>query len=103
LAPQWRPLLYFLVGAGFFAPFFLLLWGPTKNSRIVVAIACGLIFASRAADKFWQVLPVYSMDAPAIWLDLAALAALGALMALLFAWALRRSLASHPIWTGDDA
>src|SRR5579884_1172968 len=51
--------------------------------------AMRLILISRIADKWWLVLPEFRKGAGPFWLDAAAIVALGGLMVLLFAWAMR--------------
>ena len=79
----WRPTLVAAVGLGFVLPFFMLLWGPCKRSRRVVATICVLILLSRIADTWWLVLPEFHPGAP-FWLDAGTVLALGGLMLLLF-------------------
>ena len=71
------------IGFGFIAPFFVLIWRPSKRSRGIVAAICSLIIISRVADKWWLVLPVFAHPGP-FWLDVAAILALGGAMVLLF-------------------
>ena len=47
-----------------------------------VATVCLLILMSRIADKWWQVLPEFQ-NSGALWVDVAAILALGGLMLLL--------------------
>ena len=83
----WQAALYVSAGLGFFVPFFTLLLAPAKRSRGTVAAICVLFLVSRAAEKWWLVLPEYSHAGP-FWLDVAAVLALGGLIVLLFFWAL---------------
>ncbi|HZT89106.1 MAG TPA: hypothetical protein VFA12_14120 [Stellaceae bacterium] len=89
LVPVWKPAIYVSAACGFVIPFLVLLWAPGKRSRAAVAIVCGLILISRIADKWWLVLPEFRKGAGPFWLDAAAIVALGGLMVLLFAWAMR--------------
>jgi hypothetical protein len=73
---------------GFFLPFFALLTEPGKRNRGIVATVSLLILISRVADKWWQVLPEFQ-NSSALWVDIAAIFALGGLMLLLFFWWLR--------------
>lgn len=97
----WRAALSISIGFGFIAPFFVLIWRPSKRSRGIVAIICVLIILSRVADKWWLVLPVFAHAGP-FWLDAAAILALGGTMVLLFGSALhygpRLSLGGWPNW-----
>ena len=101
IARVWKAALCVSIGFGFIAPFFVLMWRPAKRSRSVVAAICCLIALSRVADKWWLVLPEFPHAGP-FWLDVAAIAALGGPMVLIFAWAIRRpsllSPGSWPIW-----
>ncbi len=80
--------MYIWIGFGFIIPFFVLLWRPSKRNRAVVATICGLLVLSRVADIWWLVLPEFPQAGP-FWLDVAAIAALGGAMVLIFAWAMR--------------
>jgi hypothetical protein len=97
----WRAASSISIGFGFIAPFFVLIWRPSKRSRGVVAVICLLIIISRLADKWWLVLPVFAHPGP-FWLDVAAIFALGGLMVLLFGSALRYgprlSPGGWPMW-----
>jgi hypothetical protein len=79
----WQPTLIIAAGLGFVVPFFVLLWGPCKRSRGVVAIVCLLILVSRVADTWWLVLPEFPRAGP-FWLDAGTVLLLGGLMLLLF-------------------
>lgn len=83
IKPVWQAALYISVGFGFFVPFFVLLWRPSKRSRAIVASICALILLSRIADKWWLVIPELHHAAP-VWLYVAAMLALGGLMLLAF-------------------
>ena len=100
IAGVWKAALYVSIGFGFILPFFVLLWRPSKRSRGVVVTICILLVVSRVADKWWLVMPEFA-HAPPFWLALAAIAALGGPMILLFAAAQRyRSWfnAGWPMW-----
>jgi hypothetical protein len=83
ITTPWARALSIAVGFGFFVPFFALLTQPGKRSRGVVATVCFLILISRVADKWWLVLPEFAKTGP-LWLDAAAIFALGGLMMLLY-------------------
>ena len=89
---------------GFVVPFFVLLWAPSKRNRAAVAIVCVCILISRLANTWLLVMPEFSAPTP-FWLDLAAILALGGVMALLFAFGLRYTRrpgpAVAPLWTAD--
>jgi hypothetical protein len=101
IAGIWKAALYVSVGFGFVAPFFVLIWRPSKRSRGVVATICFLIVIGQVAEKWWLVLPEFVHAGP-FWLDAAAILALGGAMALLFAWATRYghllSPGGWPLW-----
>jgi hypothetical protein len=84
----WKPAIDVSTGLGLVIPFWLLLWGPSKRNRAVVAAACGCILLGRIADAWLLVLPEFKTSSP-LWLDFAAMAALGGAMVLMFAWSLR--------------
>jgi hypothetical protein len=88
ITTPWTRALFVSAGFGFFVPFFALLTHPGKRSRGVVATVCSLMLISRIADKWWLVLPEFRQAGP-VWLDAAAILALGGLMLLPFFWALR--------------
>ncbi|HUH86019.1 MAG TPA: hypothetical protein VLX85_15525 [Stellaceae bacterium] len=76
-----------LAVTGFVAPFLLLLSRPAKSSRLAVATAAALVFASGLVDAWWMVLPEFPGRNLA-WLDAAAVLALGAVMLVVFVWSL---------------
>jgi hypothetical protein len=84
----WARALFISVGLGFIIPFFALLTQPGKRSRTVVATVCALILISRVAQAWWLVLPEFENTGP-LWLEVAAIFALGGLILLLFLWAWR--------------
>jgi hypothetical protein len=86
---EWRPALFVAIALGFIIPFLVLLWRPTKRSRVVLAIISFLILVGHGAAKWWLVLPMFG-DPPPFWLDVAATVALGSLMLLMFLGAMRR-------------
>jgi hypothetical protein len=88
LAPDWKPAIYVAAALGFVVPFLVLLWAPSKHHRGVVASVCLMILVSRVAEAWWLVLPQFSSAGP-FWIDVAAILALGGLVALPFVWALR--------------
>jgi hypothetical protein len=81
----WAPAIFVSVVLGFFVPFFALISGPGKRSRVVVAGVCLLILVSRLADKWSLVLPEFR-QAGLFWLDVSAVLALGGLLLLFFWW-----------------
>lgn len=88
LAGGWRGAIYAVAGAGFFIPFLTLVWTPTKRRRAVVAGIALLILIAHLVYDWWLILP----DMRAIrfgWIDVAAVAALGGLLMLLFLFRLR--------------
>jgi hypothetical protein len=94
----WRAALYVWIAFGFVVPFFVLLWRPAKRSRAVVATISVLIALGQVAEKWWFVIPEFS-DAGPFWLDVAAIAALGGAMILLFVWGARLGHPAGPgIW-----
>jgi hypothetical protein len=105
LNSAWKPAIYVSAALGFAVPFFTLLWGPSKRNRTVVAIACVSILLSRLANTWFLVLPEFKQGTP-FWLDVAAMLAIGGMIALLFAWALprrHRAAAPSPAWSADHA
>ena len=105
LESEWHPALYVSAGLGFVVPFFVLLWAPSKRRRAVVATICVFIPISRLANTWLLVLPEFD-GGTSIWLDVAAVLALGGAMLLLFACALRalpRIAARVQAWRVDHA
>ncbi|MBV8889158.1 MAG: hypothetical protein JO305_05760 [Alphaproteobacteria bacterium] len=104
LTRPWRPVLLVSVTLGFFVPFFVLLWGPSKRSRAVVATVCALILLGRIADQWWLVLPEFGA-ARKLWLAASAILALGGGMVLMFNTALRYPALLRarrlPTWSAD--
>ena len=88
LESVWHFAAYVSAGFGFFIPFFVLLWTPSKRNRAVVATICGLIVISRIADVWLLIMPDFKQGT-AFWLDVAALLALGGAIVLLFVLGLR--------------
>jgi hypothetical protein len=86
IAGEWRSVTWGIAIGGFFLPFALLLW--RKRNPVVVIAACALVLASRLIESWWLVLPEFPQHPP-LWLDLAAVLALGGLMLLLFVRRLR--------------
>lgn len=106
LHSEWLPAAYVSAGLGFMLPFLVLLWAPSRRNRAVVAGVCGSILISRIANTWLLILPEFSDPTP-LWLDFAALFALGGAMMLLFTFAFPYAyrLASNrsPIWRADHA
>ena len=100
IADGWQGITWIVAIAGFFLPFFLLLWGPAKRSRVIVIAACACFLFGRLLHSWWLVVPELRQR-PAWWLDAAAMLALGASVMLLFARQLRRPAGSSLILTGE--
>lgn len=99
----WHPAMYVSAILGFVIPFFVLLWAPSKRNRAAVALVCVCILISRVAHTWLLVMPEFA--ATPLWLDVAAILALGGAMTLLFAFGLRHvgglAPAGAPIGTID--
>ena len=105
LDSAWHPAIYVSAGLGFIVPFFVLLWGPSKRRRAIVATICVLILISRLANTWLLVMPEFD-GGTSFWLDIAAVLALGGAMMLLFAVALRalpRVASRTSAWRMDHA
>jgi hypothetical protein len=105
LESPWQPAIYVSAALGFVVPFFVLLWAPSKRRRAIVATICALILISRLANTWLLVLPEFA-GGTSLWLDVAAVLALGGAMLLLFTIALRAlpSIAARmPAWRVDHA
>jgi hypothetical protein len=89
---------------GFVAPFFTLLWTPSKRNRATVAAICVSILISRLANTWLLVMPEFTAGTP-FWLDVAAVCALGGGMVLLALLAMRHAhqqlTAAEPVWSAD--
>lgn len=90
IADGWQGITWIIAIAGFFLPFFLLLWGPAKRSRIIVIAASASFLFGRLLYSWWLVIPELQ-HRPAWWLDLAAMLALGGAVMLRFVRQLRRA------------
>jgi len=88
LAGSWESVLYTIAGAGFFIPFFVLVWTPSKRNRGIVAGVCALIFLAQLVHVWWLILPEFPNSGFG-WLDVAAFFALGGLLVSVFLWRLR--------------
>jgi hypothetical protein len=104
LQSVWHSALYVSVALGFVVPFFVLLWAPPKRDRAIVATISAGIVASRLAHTWWLIMPEFRDGTP-VWLDVAAVLALGGAVVLVLALALRHAhrLAPRPrmIWSVD--
>ena len=83
MAGAWDGVMYAIAAAGFFIPFFVLLWTPAKRNRAVVACTCALMVIAHLVHDWWLVLPEFP-DSGFGWIDVAAFVALGGLWLLLF-------------------
>jgi hypothetical protein len=92
----WHPAIHISIGLGFVLPFFVLLWAPTKRSRVLVGATCISILISRLANTWLLVMPEFQDPTP-FWLDVAAVLALGGAVLMLFAGALRHTQALTPL------
>ncbi len=100
----WQPAIWVSALLGFVIPFFVLLSGPPKRNRAVVATICAGILLSRLAHTWLQVMPEFTDPTP-FWLDIAAVLALGGIIVVVLILALRRAgrlaPAGAPIWTAE--
>jgi hypothetical protein len=83
MAGGWDAVMYAIAGAGFFIPFFVLLWTPTKKHRAAVAGIAALILLAHLVYDWWLILPDIRGTRFG-WVDIAAFLALGGLLMLLF-------------------
>jgi hypothetical protein len=104
LHSPWYSALYVSILLGFVVPFFVLLWAPSKRSRMVVAAVSAGIVVSRLANTWELIMPEFKDGTP-LWLDVAAVLALGGALALLFASALpyahRLAFGRPMVWRAD--
>jgi hypothetical protein len=90
-AGSWRWVAALLIVGRFFIPFTVLMSRAAKRNLGVLAAAAGWILLMHFTDLFWVVMPVFRKEAASLlWIDLAALVAVGATFALAFWWLLRR-------------
>ncbi len=83
MADGWGAVMYAVAAVGFFVPFFVLLWGPSKRSRATVAGICALILLARVMNVWWWILPEFP-DIGFGWFEMAAVFVLGGLCMLIF-------------------
>jgi hypothetical protein len=83
MAGGWQATLYALAGAGFFIPFFVLVWTPSKRNRAIVGGIGALIALAQLVHVWWMILPEFRQTG-FTWLDVAAVLALGGLAMLAF-------------------
>lgn len=83
MAGAWESVMYTVAGAGFFVPFFVLIWTPSKRNRAIVGSTSALIFLAHLVHVWWLVLPEFP-ESGFGWVDVAAVLALGGLCALIF-------------------
>ena len=83
MAGAWGGAMYAVAAAGFFIPFLVLLWRPSKRSGAVVADTCALVLVARLLNVWWWILPEFP-DVGFGWIDIACVAALGGLVMLVF-------------------
>jgi hypothetical protein len=87
-AGAWHAVMYTIVVVDFLIPFLVLIWRPSKRSRLVVGSMCALLLVIRLAYEWWLILPEY----PRIGFDWpmpAAVFAIGGLLTFLLLWRLR--------------
>jgi hypothetical protein len=78
---------------GFVLPFLLLLSRDVKRRPGWLALVAVLVMAARILDLFWQVMPAFAEEdriLPWLWIELAALVALGGLWSACFLWQLKQ-------------
>jgi hypothetical protein len=83
MAGAWESVMYAVAAAGFFVPFLVLLWRPSKRSGAVVAATCALILAARLLNVWWWILPEFP-EVGFGWVDIACVGAVGGLVMLVF-------------------
>lgn len=83
MAGAWEAVMYAIAASGFFVPFFVLLWRPSKRSAAVVAGICALILAARLTNVWWWILPEFPGHGFG-WVDIACVLALGGLVIFVF-------------------
>jgi hypothetical protein len=83
MSGAWDGVMYAVAAAGFFAPFLILLWRPSKRNGAVVAGTCALILAARLMNVWWWILPEFP-EVGFSWVDIACVCGLGGLVMLVF-------------------
>jgi hypothetical protein len=85
LIGSWRGVAALLVAGHFFVPFLVLISRAAKRHLGVLAAAAGWILLMHYMDLYWIAMPVFSKSgfAPG-WIDLAAFAAIGGTLGLVF-------------------
>ncbi|HPU74096.1 MAG TPA: hypothetical protein PLA43_19250 [Bryobacteraceae bacterium] len=89
-AGTWRSVAALLVFGRFFVPFAVLMPRAAKRNLAVLAGAAAWILLMQYVELFWVIMPVFRTEAGLMWIDVAAVAAVGATFALAFWWLLRR-------------
>jgi hypothetical protein len=96
----WRWVALGLVVLHFAVPFVLLLIRRTKQSSERLALLAMALFALRVVDYYWLIVPAFHPAGPRVsWLDVVALATIGALW---LGWFLR-ALRNRPLVSLQDA
>ncbi|MGE5648184.1 MAG: hypothetical protein ACM336_20595 [Acidobacteriota bacterium] len=99
LAGSWRAVAALLIVGHFLAPFLVLVSRAAKRRLSVLGAAAAWIVLMHYIDLYWIAMPVFSKHgATPSWIDLAALAAVGGTLGLVF-WQRLRQHAIAP--TGD--
>jgi hypothetical protein len=99
LAGSWHAVSALLVVGHFLVPFFVLVSRAAKRRLGLLGAAAAWVLLMQYTDLYWIVMPVFSKrGVTPHWIDLAALAAVGATFALAF-WSL---LGRHPLAPVND-
>lgn len=83
MAGAWQGVMYAIAGAGFFIPFLVLVWTPSKRSGAIVASMSALMLLAHLVHVWWLILPEFPGSGFG-WIEVAAFLALGGLWMLIF-------------------
>jgi len=95
----WLPVAWFLVGGGFLAPFWVLLFRGLKRSRRWLGAVAGWLLLVQLVDIVWLIEPAFAADGPVLdWLPPLLWIGVGGLWLAMFAW----RLMAAPLLPLDD-
>lgn len=95
----WLPIAWFLVGGGFLAPFWVLLFRGLKRSRRWMGTIAAWLLLVQVLDVLWLVEPAFAPSGPRLdWLSLLVFVGVGGLWLAVFTW----RLMAAPLLPLDD-